>query len=184
MAPLSNGLAPVWSPHCTPIFVVLDVTNGDIGTRSNMPNILGRRALRSGRRAPGLMQRITLPGDLREQLRVDERIRDAVGRQRILEVTGITDECPAGSERLSKESFLSRKPAVFFNPFRLFHHRRQVGPAFPQDLPVSRVAPSLIVSWNRCCGTETNIQVSPSLVDSTGAHTRVVIPVVTVEPRA
>src|SRR6267142_3008530 len=52
MAPLSNGLAPVWSLHCTPIFVVLGVTDGDTGTPSNTPGILGRRALPSGRRAP------------------------------------------------------------------------------------------------------------------------------------
>ena len=91
--------------------------------------IAGERGLRAcGRR-------------LREQFRVDERVGDAVGRQRILEVTGIAHECPAGSERLSKESDLSRKPAVLFNPFRLFHDRRQVGRAFPQDLPVSGVRP-------------------------------------------
>jgi hypothetical protein len=34
-----------------------------VATPSNMSNILGRRALRSGRRAPGPKQRITLPGD-------------------------------------------------------------------------------------------------------------------------
>ena len=61
--------------------------------------IAGERGLRAGGHR------------LREQFRVDERIGDSVGRQRILEVTGIADECPAGSERLSKESDLSRKPA-------------------------------------------------------------------------
>jgi len=61
-APLSSGLAPVWCPHCTPIFVVWDVTNGDIETPLNMPNILGRRALPSGRGAPRLMPRITDTG--------------------------------------------------------------------------------------------------------------------------
>ena len=79
--------------------------------------IAGERGLRAGGRR------------LREQFRVDERICDSVGRKRILEVTGIAYECPAGSERLSKESYRSRKPAVLFNPFRLFHNRRQVGPA-------------------------------------------------------
>jgi hypothetical protein len=51
MAPLSSGLAPVWSPHCTPIFMVLDVTNGDIETPLNTPGIRGRRALPAGRLA-------------------------------------------------------------------------------------------------------------------------------------
>src|SRR5580765_1764161 len=34
-----------------------------VATPSNMSDILGRRALRSRRRAPGLMQPTTLPGD-------------------------------------------------------------------------------------------------------------------------
>ena len=79
--------------------------------------IAGERGLRAG------------GGCLREQVRVDERICDSVGRQRILEITGIADECPAGSERLSKESYLSRKPTVPCNSFRLFHDGRQVGTA-------------------------------------------------------
>jgi len=57
--------------------------------------IAGERGLRAGGRR------------LREQFRVDQRICDSVGRQRILEITGIPYECPAGSERLSKESCLS-----------------------------------------------------------------------------
>src|SRR5687767_7432976 len=32
MAPLSSGLAPVWRRYSNPIFVVLDVTNGDTRT--------------------------------------------------------------------------------------------------------------------------------------------------------
>src|SRR4030095_8292400 len=76
--------------------------------------IAGERGLRAGGRR------------LREQFRVDERICDSVGRQRILEVTGIAYECPAGSARLSKESYFSRKPAVLFHPSRLLHTLRQV----------------------------------------------------------
>jgi hypothetical protein len=41
----------------------LGVTAGDMETPSNMRNILSRRALPAGRRAPGLMQRLTFPGD-------------------------------------------------------------------------------------------------------------------------
>src|SRR4029450_6606741 len=89
--------------------------------------IAGERGLRAG------------GSRLREQFRVDERICDSVGRKRILEVTGIADECPAGSERFSKESNLPRKPPVLFHPFRLFHNRRQVGRAFPQYVSVSSV---------------------------------------------
>src|SRR5262245_39539203 len=63
---------------------------------------------------------------LLEQFRVDQRIRDSVRRQRILEVTGIADERPARSERLSKESDLSGEPAILFSLFRLLHDRRQV----------------------------------------------------------
>ena len=36
---------------------------GGVAHRSLMPNKLALRALPAGRRAPGLMQRITLPGD-------------------------------------------------------------------------------------------------------------------------
>ena len=77
---------------------------------------------------------------LREQFRVDERIGDSVGRKRILEVTGIAHECPAGSERLSKESYLSRKPAVF-QPF----------PTVPQPPPGRTSIPSILVGIQRPC---------------------------------
>src|SRR5678816_3950002 len=122
---------------------------------------------------------------LREQFGVDERICDAVGRKRILEVTGIPYECPAGSERLSKESCLSRKPAVLFNPFRLFHNRRQVRRAFPQYVPVSsiRTVSHRLVEpplWNR--GKYASQPVIGR--NRAGAHTGVVIPMVAVEPRA
>ncbi len=135
--------------------------------------IAGERGLRAGGRR------------LREQFRVDERICDSVGRKRILEVTGIAHECPAGSERLSKESYLSRKPAVLFNPFRLFHNRRQVGRAFPQYLSVSsvRTVSHRLVEpplWNR--GKYASQPVIGR--NRAGAHTRVVVPVVAVEPRA
>jgi len=36
---------------------------GGVAHPSNIPDILGLRAWPSGRRAPGLMQRITFPGD-------------------------------------------------------------------------------------------------------------------------
>jgi hypothetical protein len=76
--------------------------------------IAGKRRLRAGRRR------------LREQFRVDQRVCDSVSRQRILEVTGIAHERPTGSDRLSKESDLSRKPAVFFNHSRRFDDGRQI----------------------------------------------------------
>src|SRR5262245_21485088 len=135
--------------------------------------IAGERRLRAGGRR------------LREQFRVDERICDSVGRKRILEVTGVAYECPAGSERLSKESYLSRKPAVLFNPFRLFHNRRQVGCAFPQYVSVSsvRTASHRVVElplWNR--GKYASQPVIGR--NHAGAHTGVVVPVVAIEARA
>src|SRR5688572_19491504 len=39
------------------------IPSGGVAHRSLMPNKLALRALPAGRRAPGLMQRITLPGD-------------------------------------------------------------------------------------------------------------------------
>src|SRR6266542_3575969 len=78
---------------------------------------------------------------LREEFRIDQCVGDSVGGKRILEVAGIANESPAGSERLSEESHLSRKPAVPFSPFRPLHNGRQVGAAFPQDLSVSGVHP-------------------------------------------
>ena len=47
---------------------------------------------------------------LREEFCVDERIGDSVGRQGILEVAGIANECPAGSERLSKYPISPENP--------------------------------------------------------------------------
>ena len=55
--------------HCSPGSVMRHIIPGRgfpprcVATPSHMSNIVGRRALRSGRRAPGLMQRVTLPGD-------------------------------------------------------------------------------------------------------------------------
>src|SRR4029453_15214141 len=100
-----------------------------------------------------------------------------VGRKRILEVAGIAHERPAGSERLSKESYLSRKPAVLFNPFRLFHNRRQVGRAFPQYVSVSgvRTVSHRLVEppmWNR--GKYASQPVIGR--NRAGAHTGVVVP--------
>ena len=57
--------------------------------------IAGKRGLGAGGRR------------LREQFRVDQRIRNSVGRQRILEVPGIAHERPAGSERLASSARLS-----------------------------------------------------------------------------
>src|SRR5688572_8474469 len=44
-----------------------------------------------------------------EQFRVAQRIRDAVGSQRVLEVSGVTDQRPAGSVRASKKPGLTGK---------------------------------------------------------------------------
>ena len=121
---------------------------------------------------------------LREEFRVDERIGDSVGRQRILEVAGIANERPAGSERLSEESDLSRKPAVLLNPFRPFHDCRQVGPAFPQDLSVSGVRPLPHRLLETALGNRGKYTREPTVGrDRAGAHTWAVVPVVSVEPR-
>ena len=120
-----------------------------------------------------------------EELRVDERIGDSVGRQRILEVAGIANECPARSERLSKESHLSRKRAVLFNACRPFHDCRQVGAAFPHDLSVSgvRSPPQRLVET--ALGNGGKYTAVPVIGrDRAGADTWLVVPVVTVESRA
>src|SRR6266852_9962965 len=54
--------------HCCPVTVVRDITPGRgipagcVAPPSNIPDILGRRALPSGRRAPGFMPRSTGTG--------------------------------------------------------------------------------------------------------------------------
>jgi len=121
---------------------------------------------------------------LREEFRVDECVGDSVGRKRILEVAGIANERPARSERLSKEPHLSRKRTVLLNLFRPFHDGRQVGPAFPQHVPVSGVCPPPQRFVETDLGNRGKYTRGPIIGrDRAGAHTWAVVPVVSIEPR-
>jgi hypothetical protein len=75
---------------------------------------------------------------IREKLSISERVRNAVSGQRVLEISRVANQCPAGSMRLPKESEVSGE-AVKVRLARNAQLIRKTGSDLRQQLPEGAV---------------------------------------------